>query len=483
MKSIIILLLVLSVIIVINGITSDVCLGDESHHYRFAKNIFNSGKRVSYDPAYESGNPPGFYYNTPPLWHFLLAILWKINGGVSQGIGQIYHTLFFFFIILITAMIAQDNTGDEYTAFIVAIIIATMPMIVSFSTLFYMDVPLTLFTTLSFYLILKNHHLVAGISFGLAYLVKLNAFFFLPGFLFIIIWRERKNIIKLFKILFYFVTPIITVYCYDTWWRKTHIVSKMDTMNLDYIVNRINVILTKSTYQEYLNASLLNPLDIVKYFGIPFLILLGFFLIHIKKWDKKYNIILVPVVSYFLFFYIIFGINSDIRYLIPIVPFLVLMVVPSMLPFKKPFMVCIISACILQFIATTWYVHTKRQIPFEINEVFNYIRENVSLDSVILYPEENLLLYTERRVVWSSAQTYMSDKRYTLNNLFWESDNTMINNFNINYILIKKSRIYDDKNIRHLGGYPESFVKRLPRLDGWVRVFENSEVSLWKKVL
>ena len=50
-----ILLLLEAAIIVINGSVTDVSLGDESHHYRFAQNIYTEGKRVPYDPLYESG--------------------------------------------------------------------------------------------------------------------------------------------------------------------------------------------------------------------------------------------------------------------------------------------------------------------------------------------------------------------------------------------------------------------------------------------
>ena len=50
----------------------------------------------------------------------------------------------------------------------------------------------------------------------------------------------------------------------------------------------------------------------------------------------------------------------------------------------------------------------------------------------------------------------------------------------IDHILIKKSRIYDDRKKLHVGGYPQSFVEKLPHLDGWVKSFENPEVELWE---
>jgi hypothetical protein len=53
----------------------------------------------------------------------------------------------------------------------------------------------------------------------------------------------------------------------------------------------------------------------------------------------------------------------------------------------------------------------------------------------------------------------------------------------ISYVMVKKSRIYDDREERHLGGYPQSFLERLSHSGGWVKIFENSGVALWKKIL
>ncbi len=108
-----ILLLLGAGVIVINGATSQVSLGDESHHFRFAQNIYDTGKRAPFDPLYESGNPPGFFNNDPPLWHFGLVFLWKITGGISQTIAQFYHILFLILLLWITALLAEEFTGKE----------------------------------------------------------------------------------------------------------------------------------------------------------------------------------------------------------------------------------------------------------------------------------------------------------------------------------------------------------------------------------
>src|SRR3972149_4381831 len=140
-KILLVIILVSAGLIIANGAGTEISLGDESHHYRFAQNIFSAGKRVAFDPLYGSGHPPGFFYNTPPLWHLILSYLWRITGGISQTIAQIYHVLFFVLLIWLTSVLAKEMIGEE-RRWVPALIIATVPMVVSFSTLFYMDVPM-----------------------------------------------------------------------------------------------------------------------------------------------------------------------------------------------------------------------------------------------------------------------------------------------------------------------------------------------------
>ncbi len=485
-----ILLLFEASIIVTNGMITDVSLGDESHHYRFAQNIYNTGKRVPFDPLYESGNPPGFFNNDPPLWHFGLAFLWKITGGVSQAIAQLYHIMFLILLIWITSILAKEFTGKEEGGWFSTSIIAAVPMVVSFSTLFYMDIPMVAFTTLSFYFILKKRYIEAGVCSGLALFAKLNSGFLFPGFLFIIFWNERRKILNLVKSVAFFLLPIILVYIPDFFWREANLTSKLkgvgNVIGMKAITDRLHTLhVTGPLYKEYLNSYWTNPVDLIKYLGLALLFLILFYLFHFRQWARKDLYFWVPVISYLISFLIFFGKQSDIRYLIPLLPFLVVLVTPSFLSLGKKWRLVIIGICILQFLSTTYYVHQRRQIPSEIKEAFAYIRKNVPENSLILYPEENLLIYAQRRVIWSAVKVLKSGPWVSLREIFWGETTEEVNHAlrinEIDHILIKKSRVYDDRKVWHLGGYPQSFVDRLSHLEGWVKIFENSEAALWKR--
>jgi 4-amino-4-deoxy-L-arabinose transferase-like glycosyltransferase len=406
-------------------------------------------------------------------------------GGISQAVAQVYHVLFFILLVWLTFILGKERTGERKRWY-PALIVATVPMVVSFSTLFYMDVPMTALSTVSFYLILRKRYIEAGVSSGLAYFTKFNSGFFLPGFLLLIFRNERKKFWPLLRSLTFFFLPILAIYLPDASWRELNIPSHMNTIGWSSLSWRITDIAAGTKNKEYLNSYLTNPIDLVKYFGLVFLFLLFLHFFRFRKWDRKEAVYWIPVISYLFAFMVVFGFESDIRYILPIVPFMVVLLIPSLLSLGKKWQVVIIGICILQFISTTYYVHQKRQIPPEIVEGFEYIRQNVAENALILYPEENLLIYGQRRMIWIRAEICQFGRRFGLEMLFWAPDHETMNAFlranHIDHILIKKSRIYDDSRERHLGGYPESFVKRLSALEGWVKVFENRGLTLWKRV-
>jgi 4-amino-4-deoxy-L-arabinose transferase-like glycosyltransferase len=475
-------ILLMASVIVINGITTEVSLGDESHHFRFAQNIFMAGKRVAFDPLYGSGNPPGFFYNSPPFWHLILAYLWRITGGISHVIAQIYHVLFFILLVWLTSILAKEAIGEEGRWF-PAFTIATVPMVVSFSTLLYVDIPMTALSTLGFYLILEKRYIEAGVASGLAYFTKLNSGFLFPGFLFLIVWNERRKIWSLFKNLAFFAFPILVVYISDLYWRKQNINPKLDLLNVPHALYRISKIVGGEQPKEYLISYTTNPTDLVKYFGLAFLCVFFFHLFRFRQWDKKDAILWVPVISYLTLFLVFFGIESDVRYLIPILPFLIVLATRSVATLGKRWQIIMIGICILQFGSTVFYVHQKRQISLEVKEGFEYIKKNVPQEALILYPEENLLIYGQRRIIWSAVQD--KPNKPGLYSLFWSTDykemDGLFEGNGIDYVMVKKSRIYDDRKEHHLGGYPQSFLERLSHLNGWVKIFENPGVALWKR--
>ena len=162
-KKLFLLVFCCSLLILIAGLTSVISLGDEVYHYRFAKDIFNAGHRVTFDSLYDSGNPPGYFYNSEPLWHMLLASVWKLSSGVSFPVAQFYHTIYYVLLIFFTYLTGKELYGQKQ-GFYSALIVATIPAIATFSILFYLDIPAACLSVLGLLLIVKRKYLWCGCS-------------------------------------------------------------------------------------------------------------------------------------------------------------------------------------------------------------------------------------------------------------------------------------------------------------------------------
>ena len=504
------LIAIASLGLLIAGLTSDLYVGDEVYHYRFAKNMFEAGKRLSHDPLYESGSPPGFFYATDPLWDGVLAALWKIMGRVSFPVAQIYHTCFYALLLIFTYLSAKKMFGKEEGAWS-CLILATMPMAVAFGILFYIDVPATALSIMAFYLVINKKYLWGGIIFSLMYLTKRNTCFLIPAMALIPLYFEKKGLLKKLRDLSFLLIPLSVTVFWDMRWRYLNIESSKFQIHGYGITRNVTIrnvtflenILSRLRYclwgtKEYLNSSLIKPLDLAKYLGVILILFFFFyFLLGLLKKEKKDIKVLIfgLLISYLVFFLFLFGFNSDIRYLFPIVPFLCLLASKSVISIQKKWVsVLIIGICLVQFGTTLAYVRVERHVPEDIKEGFSYIKAKIPRDALLMYPEYNLLEATKRRFIWSSffdvedqllRNNYPEYRDRDVSRMFFWNSNTedLMRSLRINkldYIVVKKSRVYDDSKVKHLGGYPKSFVQRMPELPFLKLVFENNGMSIWE---
>ena len=486
-KRIWIIPLLCSIALLLVGITTELYLGDEIVHYRFAKDIFSAGKRVTFDSLYGKEFSKQMQYMFPPLWHLLLAFLWKIVGGISFIVAQIYHILYYSLLLISTYLLGKKIYGEAEGRYSM-IIVGTIPMITSFGILFYVDVPLAALTTLTFLLILKKRFIPAGFGFGLMYFTKLNGLVFgIPFFLTILFQNYRDK--WLMKIIG-FSLAALTIILPDIYWREKNVLEGAWLGSNQKIVNVFvsevskNIkgwtnpivqerILTQKDPKYGHNSTFLNIKDHIKYFGVSLLLFLILYLIK-RKFLKRDFLLWMPILFYFLFFIFFFNIDGDIRYLLPISPFLsVIASRPISSWDKKPLKILILIICFAQFLSILVYVYSHRRIPPEIKEAIHYIKKNTPEEAIIIYVEYNLTEYTDRRIFW----------HWDLKKLFWEEEEgikSFLKKRGIHYLLVKKEKIYDDRDFRHLKGYPLSFINRLPTLGFFELLLDNKTVSLWK---
>jgi hypothetical protein len=146
-------------------------------------------------------------------------------------------------------------------------------------------------------------------------------------------------------------------------------------------------------------------------------------------------------------------------------------------------------------LGTSFYVHQNRSIPSGIREGFTFIKQYTAEKALFMYPGYIFIEATGRKFIWASffqVESWIMGKKYpTLDFskdksalMFWnnkENDIKEIMEINkLDYIVVDKSKIYDDTEVKNFGGYPKSFVERLPTLPFVKKMFENQAISIWK---
>jgi hypothetical protein len=219
-----------------------------------------------------------------------------------------------------------------------------------------------------------------------------------------------------------------------------------------------------------------HPENLILYFGIAIWIGLGLYFWK-KRFGREDLFLWVPIGVYLLIFPLFFHYSFPVRNLSPILIPLALLGGKGLASWVgKKHRIVILGLCLLQFLVVSGNIYLKRQIPEGIKRGYAYIKTQISPHAVFFYPEENLVLYTGRPIVWSHI--------VEMPKLFWQAEGeeirSILNKYEVSYVAIKKDRIYNDQFIRHTGGYPQSFVEKLPKRSFLKLVFDNSELSIWQ---
>lgn len=472
------LIFVCSAVILVAGFKSEVSLGDEVHHYHFAKECFAVNGRAVTDPLYAAAGSPRFFYETEAAWPLMLSWLWKIGGEVSLPVAQIYHLLFYILLIASTYFLAEE-IYDRSAALWSALIVATAPMFVSFSIIFYTDMPAAALCILAVLLMVKRRFVYLGLTMGLAYLTKKSTGFFIPAIFLWMTYEYRKEVKAFLKNNFLCFFSAAAVVFPDFIWRRTYL--PKENLIESTVMDRFYSFFQRERFSfkiiDYSNSSSASVKDLVMYVGIPCVVLLGLYFFY-KKYQKR-DLMLWAFTFIFLFFAGVMRLfPGDIRYVMPIIPLVIIISSNGLAAIQKHhwIKIALVFACSLQLIAASFYTCQRRTIPAGIREGFSFIRLHTPKDALVLYPEGNMWEYTERRVLWSAFDIAV---------FFWGNEQekiAQILKIKLDYIAIKKSRIYNDQPpaVRHCGGYPRSFVDFLEKWQFKKMIYENNEMVIYQ---
>ncbi len=496
-------------LIVISGCLTDIYLGDEAFHIMMVREWFLSSKRPIYAFQFDYIPEHNHYrfFDADPLWHFGLFLLWKTFGAESKIIAQIYQGGFYFLLLLGTYFLAVQLYGKPISDKAL-LLCATIPTMIAFSIILYIDVPLSAFSPWILFFLLKGRLIPAALLTGGMCLFKKNGFLLLPFlFLFILFYPKGSN--KNWGRMVIFGGIILALLVPDWLWRLKnfkgilrpgdeggiilvllnmidqtiqHLLSILSKRQITpYVPEHLLSVLSKPQITPYVPEHLFSIKNIFQYLGLPLLSGLFFYLILIRKtFEKKKDIILIGSSVIFIILYIIFFSPAPaIRHLSPTFPLLSIIACKGWISLNRYRRIKILFLILIltQFLFTSLYLYKERRIPIGIAEGFRFIDKNLPPKTRVLYPEVNMAYYTQAIPVWEQSFPHLKD-------LFWgdseQEIKNMLEKYQIHYILIKKTRIYDDENIKNFGGYPKSFISRLPEINFFHSVYENQEVALFK---
>lgn len=491
------------------GVLTDLRYSDEIYHFWFAKDWYSGNQRPVYNDLVDTVPEYGYYryYVMAPLWHYLLKSTFYLSGS-SKNVAQI-HMVFWYALLIFGTYLLARTLYDEQLGLYSAFIIATMPFVVSFSILFFIDVPIAAVTPYLIYFVIKRKYLLSGVIMGLMFLLKRNSYLLFPPACLLLLFnfqsKQPVNLLKRFLQVTLFSILVLAATLPDFKYR-------LDKFNGLLIPNDGGQILKVPAYRikqcylsfqrviptkaaqkasettprltHYFTCPLLSIPSFVKYFGLLFPCLLIWRIISIfryKDFNLKEIAVLIPIIFYIPFYFFAFIGGWEIRYLSPIIPLMCIFIIKGIRHLKPWARTIIVLVGCIMFISTVTYTYMVRQVTSSEREIISLIKELPS--ERILTPEELFIsYYTDKPTVWKNS--FRGTTRYRLSEFFWNDDSRkrqeLLGDFKIKYILIPHRRNYDDTEIRHFGGYPKSFVEKIEYLPFVEEIYKNDYASLWR---
>ncbi len=532
---VLIILLAFISVLVIGLLTPQAMIGDEvTHFFMLTKqSSFLSQPNFYAEIPTEYGETEVRRYPHTFLWHYLGAIVYRLTGGAFCAV-QIYQSIFLVQLLIVAYLFSKSRRGIETrSAIIYILVLASLPVCLIFSVIFYQDVPMTAQVLTVFYLLRKRRWLAGSLFMCLAIGFKETAMLFLPAFfVLMIIWEVKANgwlrsgLVLICSGLIVLgsmwgIGRAIKTYSGSGFYPEEKLEEVVKSAKRAFSLKdrnqvRVNTSKTKKLTQQEQSDSFhglkpVNPYEVTPYeveiianhpgdLRLPenylvyggsilwIIILAGVVSMVCSRMGMKCSF--EPIdsgwwlwfigLSYMIMAAYFLRTAPDARFFLPGLPFVVLPVVEKAvrLPLPKPklFIALIASLAILQSGYVLFKTYKLRRVTPEIREAIQYLKQNPPFPRLIfMYPEGNYRLFPIEH------EWYLD---YLLRK-FWKLDNDdrirMLYRFGVGAIVIKKHLIAEvDSKITNLGVYPKRFVRDLENDPRFEKVFENAGVIIYR---
>lgn len=452
------------------GIASDLSLGDESHHFRKAALFLDAGTRLTHDPVYGPVVPPGIPYYDGALWHGGLALLWWILGTRSVVVAQAYQAAWVVLLIGMAWEAGRTLGGDRAAWW--SLLAATLPCALFFGVLLYVEVAMMALLMLAAVLAVRRHVFWSGIAFGLAFLVKPTVIMVGPAWgLGVLLLAARGWRGRIVHGLLAGLGAALVVLP-DLGWRHVH----LGTVGVVFLSRSGGdpsvpeavraMLLEKGPETFYEPSSLWNPVDVGMFLGAILVLGLVLSLLRIRRLGRATRALWL-LASVFLavrFSLLLSSTISDVRYVMPVFAVLILIAglsLADVFAARKGWAAVLVALAVVQALTVGAFALHKRRVSPAFLEAIREVRrlEVRRPPGFVLCPEPVVTTYGEKPILWSAV----NPGPFFFN---WspEKQRRLLDHFGVEYIAVPRARVYDDARVRHTGGFPKSYVDRLPGL-------------------
>lgn len=291
--------------------------------------LTNSNKLLLWDEPVYLGNAASHIRDSNftedfrfPLLEYFISFIWLIFGE-SVLSAQILMILFSLGTIYIFYLLSKKFFDDEFTAFASTLAFSLTSQFIFWSFRIYTDIPSLFFTLLCFYFILNNKNknsayfnfFLAGISAGLAFLMRFVFVIPLIIWFYLLIKKEKENIKNLISFTLGGIISILPWLVFNTIKHKNPL---WDLLEQTKAIGE---------YTSWQNPSLffLNLFLIV---GLSLFFLIPYFIDLIKKTknkkiDSQEMLLVLFLIGSSLFYLFVIKLKL-IRYSLALIPFVIL---------------------------------------------------------------------------------------------------------------------------------------------------------------
>lgn len=467
-------------VVFVAGATSRIVLGDEVYHTLFARAWSEAGlwHRPTHNPLYASGEPPGYYYVTEPVWPMLLGLAWQATGYVPW-VAQGYQVLWYALLLALVWALGRDLLGPR-GALAAVLAAISVPMVGAFSVMLYVDVSAAAVILAAVVLLLRRHFFWAGVLVGLAYITKRNAAFLVPP---MVLWivLEEGSLWQRTRRVGLFLLPAVLIVLPDLWWRGHEIPGGSDPVNPAHILTRLTTFFSP----QRLSSNVNNPMHLLMYLGWVLPLLAAAYVAR-RAWEKADRWLWLFIALYLVMLLLIFTLDTDVRYVMPIVPLFAVVVARGLRGWwnRRWVLVALAAVAFAQLGVSAVRVNLARRLTPGQQAVFAYLRTHTPEGTRVMYPGEVIMAEARRPVVWN----HLTDP---------ETKKTCLPEFLTTFGPEKIQSVLEANAVRYLcvervlrgplakaerGGYPSAFVDLLPHLPFLEKVEGpwRGTISLWK---